>query len=149
MQFKIFTISILDQGEAQDEMNKFLRSHRVVDVEKYFFNSENNGYWSFCIRYLEGGNEQASEKIKKSKVDYKKVLDPEIFDVFSMLRECRKKIADKNAVPVYTIFTNEELSAIAKLEEMTVDNLISIEGIGKKRAEKYGKALIDLYNQMK
>jgi hypothetical protein len=38
-------------------------------------------------------------------VDYKEVLKPEEFEVFSRLREWRKGVAEKEGVPVYTVLT--------------------------------------------
>jgi hypothetical protein len=45
-------------------------------------------------------------------VDYKEVLNEADFAVFSRLRDLRKVIAEKEAVPAYAIFTNEQLAAM-------------------------------------
>ena len=42
--------------------------------------------------------------------DYKQVLKPEEFEVFSRLREWRKGVAEKEGVPVYVVFSNEQLA---------------------------------------
>ena len=34
MQFKIFTIPVVDNGTAIEEMNRFLRSHKVLEAEQ-------------------------------------------------------------------------------------------------------------------
>ena len=36
MQIQIFTIPIYDGGDALNEVNKFLRSHRVAEIQKSF-----------------------------------------------------------------------------------------------------------------
>jgi len=36
MQLKYFTIPAFDSGAANEELNKFLRSHRVLEVEQEF-----------------------------------------------------------------------------------------------------------------
>jgi superfamily II DNA helicase RecQ len=81
-----------------------------------------------------------------SKIDYKELLDEATFKIYSDLRECRKQISEKEAVPVYAVFTNEELANIAKLDVITPSNLMSVKGIGKSKAEKYGTAMLELYH---
>jgi hypothetical protein len=34
MQIKIFTIPVFDGEKLNEEMNKFLRAHTIVDIEK-------------------------------------------------------------------------------------------------------------------
>ena len=76
-----------------------------------------------------------------------KTLDKETFTKFSKLREVRKKIAIENAVSAYIVFTDAELAEIAKMQEITIKKLKTIKGVGDKKAEKYGKQLIENYNQ--
>ena len=59
----------------------------------------------------------------KNKVDYKEILTPEQFAVFARLRELRKEIASREAVPVYTIFTNEQLS---QMVQASPDSMVAL-----------------------
>jgi superfamily II DNA helicase RecQ len=144
MQIQFFHIPVQDSAQATEEMNAFLRSHKIIDIEKHFVAAESNSFWSFCIRYF-AGDAPVTDK-KHSKIDYKEVLDEATFKIYSDLRECRKQISDKEAIPPYAVFTNEELANIAKLETITPSNLLSIKGIGKSKAEKYGITMLDLFN---
>ena len=51
---------------------------------------------------------------KTGRIDYKEVLDEKTFALFSKLREKRKVLAEKDAVPVYSVFTNEQLAQMAQ-----------------------------------
>ena len=42
------------------------------------------------------------------------MLKPEEFEVFSRLRDWRKGVAEKEGVPVYVVFTNEQLAEMVK-----------------------------------
>jgi hypothetical protein len=53
------------------------------------------------------------------KVDYREVLSAQDFAVFSKLREVRKGLAEKEGVPPYTIFTNEQLAAVVRQKVTT------------------------------
>ena len=50
----------------------------------------------------------------RGKVDYREVLSPEQFAAFVKLRALRQAIAKDEAVPVYVIFTNEQLAAMVQ-----------------------------------
>lgn len=143
MQYKIFTISIFDGEILEEEMNKFLRNHKIIEVEKHF--SEAFSAWTFSITYIENAiSANYGKPVKKEKIDYKEVLDEKTFAKFAKLREARKIIANDEGVPAFAVFTNEELAAIAALEDISEKNIASLKDIGEKRAEKYGEQLIQL-----
>jgi superfamily II DNA helicase RecQ len=145
MQIQIFNIPVPASQDETDELNKFLRSHTIIDVEKQLISTGSNAWWTFCIRYLEGDN--STNHIKQErKIDYREVLDESDFKKYSLLRNCRKKIADENGLPLYAVFTNEELADIARLPEISIGKIKSINGIGTKKCEKYGIPLLELYN---
>ena len=53
MQLKVFILPVKSLGEAEGEMNGFLRSHRVLAVKKEFVADGENSFWTFCVEYLE------------------------------------------------------------------------------------------------
>jgi len=140
MQFKIFTIPIGDNGSALDEMNRFLRANKVLDVQNQVVSNANGAYWCFCVRYIEKIYSQNGDS--KTKVDYKQVLDEVTFQKFSRLREIRKKLAADEGIPAFAVFTDEELAGLAKLETITVQNMLTIKGIGDKKVERFAKHFI-------
>jgi superfamily II DNA helicase RecQ len=147
MQIRIFTIPSADSGALQDEMNAFLAGHRVLEIEQKFFQNENGGYWSFCVRYITGGAPpSAGSGYSGRKVDYREILNDRDFAVFSRLRAIRKELAAADGSPAYVVFTDEELAHIARLPEITERTIQSVQGIGEKKAAKYGKPLVEKYN---
>ena len=145
MQYKVFTVPIFDDGTSEEELNRFLRNHKIVEVNKCY--SESASAWTFCVSYV--GNDTSPDnptQSKKEKIDYKEVLDEQTFARFAKLREARKVIANDEALPAYAVFTNEELAQIATLDEIDEHNIASIKGIGDKKTGKYGRRLIELYN---
>jgi superfamily II DNA helicase RecQ len=144
MQIKTFTVPIMLGEQVEEEMNRFLRGHRVVDIASQLVSDGHGSYWCFCIRYLDRASYPPGPE-NQGKVDYRKVLDEPTFKRFALLREVRKELAQEDAVPAFAILTDEELAGVAKLAEPTVANLQSIKGIGEKKAAKYGEKLIDLF----
>lgn len=82
MQIKLFTIPVGDSGAAQDEMNRFLRGNKILEVQNQLISNENGAYWCFCIRYIEKAFVPA--EAHKGKVDFKQILDEATFKEFSM-----------------------------------------------------------------
>ncbi len=148
MQIQIFTIPILDGDEKIVEMNLFLRQNRIVDIQKEFVQGNNTSYWSFCITYILSQIKQQEEKKKSQKIDYRNELDEHIFARFCELRKLRKQIAEEEAIPPFAIFTDAELAEISKIENPSLNSLKKIDGVGEKKAEKYGPRFCELILQL-
>jgi superfamily II DNA helicase RecQ len=82
-------------------------------------------------------------------VDYREVLAEAEFVIFSRLRDLRKAIADKEAVPAYSIFTNEQLAAMVTGKVDSISGMEAIPGIGAARVGKYGEAFLALLKSAK
>lgn len=134
-QYRTFFVPLTDDGEAQEALNAFLRSKRVLGVERVFAQTG----WAFCVEWLEGGREAVRPP---PKVDYREVLTPEQFAVFSRLRTRRKELADRDGVQVYAVMTNEQLAEMVRLGAATPEDLRKIEGVGDARIGKYGAELV-------
>jgi superfamily II DNA helicase RecQ len=144
MQLRLFVLPIKNLAEAEAEMNAFLRSHRVLAVKKESVPDGESSFWTFCVEYLDAATAGPPPLGGKApKVDYKEVLQPEEFEVFSRLREWRKAVAEKEGVPVYVVLSNEQLAGMVRQRVSTKAGLQAIEGVGAARVEKYGAALLE------
>jgi len=142
--FSYFSIPVRDSGAAQAELNAFLASHKVLSVDQRWVEAGANSFWAVSVDYLERGAVYAAAgRIPgRNKIDYKEVLKPEEFVVFARLRDLRKEMAQAEGVPVYTIFTNEQLADIVRAKVTTKAQLDKIEGLGEARVGKYGARLL-------
>ena len=135
MQVSIFTVAPGDTP-ALDDLNRFLRGHRVLTLDREC----PGGVWSFCVTWQPPTGTAGGEPA--TKVDYRQVLDAPTFALFSALREVRKALAEKDNLPPYAVFTNEQLSEVARRRCATTADLGKIDGIGTARVEKYGAAVL-------
>jgi len=71
------------------------------------------------------------------------LLSESEFRVFVQLRELRKELANREAIPVYTVFTNEQLAEMAWRLPKSRAALAEIEGIGEAKMAKYGPAFLE------
>lgn len=145
IQYEFFTICPLLNPEAAENLNTFLRSHKILNVQREFVADSTNSRWYFTVEYLEGkaANEKKSGEGRK-RIDYREVLSPETFALYARLRDWRKQLAEQESVPLYTIFTNKQLAAISSETIATHADLQKVEGVGAARVEKYGDAVIEI-----
>ena len=143
MQYEIFTIPVFGSEEGIEKLNRFLRGHKVVQVDKELIRTGEMSYWSFCVNYLIASSPIETEK--KEKIDYKNVLSEEQFKIFSKLRSCRKIISEKEGYPAYSVFTDAELALMSQADILSPETIVKIDGVGKKRIERFGVALLELY----
>lgn len=148
MEVKFFVIPVPDCDTSAEEINKFLRSVKTLEIKKEFVFSESGSFWTLCVTYLPM---QASPVFYsnscKGKTDYKNILTTDEFEKFTKLRKIRKNIADEDAVPAFAVFTDAELAALSRSLDINIIELGKVEGVGKRKIEKYGKLLIEAYNQ--
>jgi superfamily II DNA helicase RecQ len=139
MKIRIFTIPVLGGEGLVEEMNRFLSSKKIIRTrEKLVKNGSDGMFWSFTIRYIDDINTPERERLQQ-KVDYKTLLSDEEFSRFSVMRVIRKKVAGEDGVPPYAVFTDWELSELSKSENLTMETMREIKGIGEKKLEKYGQ----------
>jgi len=143
LQYASFLLPFHAGSAEQDELNRFLRGHRIVQTRKEPVDSEGASGWAVLVEYLDSPEKSADGQQTRSKVDYKEILNAADFSLFSKLREVRKKLAEENGLPVYAVCTNEQLAEIAKRRPANMTECMQIEGIGQGKADKYVPALLE------
>jgi superfamily II DNA helicase RecQ len=154
MPFKFFVVPVPDGDRAEQELNGFLRTHRVLSVEKRWVENDAAVCWHFCVCYSEPtiavGQVPEGPRptlLNKSKVDYKLILSPEDFTVFDRLRRKRKEISAQESVPVYAVFNNEQLADMVRQRVSSKAALEKLAGVGDARVEKYGDRILEVLTQ--
>ena len=59
------------------------------------------------------------------------------------LKEVRTALAETAGIPVYAVFTNEQLAEIVRQKPTSLAKLQEIKGIGESKARSYGQACMD------
>lgn len=68
-------------------------------------------------------------------------VDPELF---SIIKDLRKKLSKRLEVPPYVIFQDPSLEAIATTYPVTLEELQNIPGVGAGKAKRYGQEFVDV-----
>jgi len=130
-----FLLAVIRQGVIAGYMAKDIENYGVLKVTpagKAFLNSKEK----FKIVEDNDFNEGFGEEMRGSSA-----VDPELF---SILKDLRKKIAKQHSLPPYVIFQDPSLDAMATTYPITLEELQNIPGVGPGKAKRYGKEFIDI-----
>jgi superfamily II DNA helicase RecQ len=145
MSIEVFSINAKGDSVASEGLNQFLRSHRILSVERRLIEDGGQSFWTFAIDFMEEERKAGNNPRKSSvKVDYREILQPDEFDRYLQLRALRKDIAEQQAIPHFTIFTNEQLAGLARLKELTKTSMQGIPGVGEAKTKQYGELFLNL-----
>ena len=145
MQFRKFVLSLGDEGMQEAEMNRFLRSHRVLKVEHQFV--ESDCLWAFLVSYLDGEQKETAPQARRSelkKFDPEKELTKEQLERYKKYAEVRLALSRKYSVSAFMVFTNRELGELSKFESLGVDELRKMDGVGEARISQYGMEFLTM-----
>jgi ATP-dependent DNA helicase RecQ len=72
--------------------------------------------------------------------------EPDVYDaaLYERLRKWRTETARAMGKPPYVVLTNKMLKALAGAKPSTLTEVAAIKGIGPRRLERYGQAVLDL-----
>lgn len=142
-------------GSGSDEEEKtwnavirqaLIAGYLVKDVENYGLlkiTKEGLGFLenpkSFMIVEDKEFDEDESEGMMRGGGTF--AVDPELY---SMLKDLRKKISKQMQLPPYVIFQDPSLEAMATTYPVTMEELQNITGVGAGKAKRYGQEFIDL-----
>jgi ATP-dependent DNA helicase RecQ len=82
---------------------------------------------------------------RRSAVEF---ADPDTEARFLALRELRSRLAREQNVPAYVIFHDSTLAAIAEADPQDLDELGEIAGLGARKLERYGEAVLDALGEL-
>ena len=137
MQIKLFTMPVFGGEQVEEEVNKFLRSHRVLQLERHFV-ADQGGYWAMLVEYT-GGDPiaEAPPQGRRERKDVSVDMSDEVKERFNLYRDVRKELAGQRGIPPYLVFTNEELAILAHLPVVNEETIKGIKGIGPQRLKDY------------
>ena len=68
-------------------------------------------------------------------------------ELFSMLKDLRKKVAKQHGLPPFVIFQDPSLEDMCTNYPITLEELANIQGVGAGKAQKYGKEFVEVIKQ--
>lgn len=146
MNYRVFSLPAFGDEAAELSLNEFLARHKIIQVDRQFIEQGGLSYWSLCVGY-QSQSVSTSVPAKKARVDYKEVLNEEEFAIYAALRELRKQQAEKDGIPVFGVFTNEQLAIMVQKKIKNAAQLKSINGVGDSKLTRYGEVFLKELNR--
>jgi ATP-dependent DNA helicase RecQ len=149
--YKHHKLEIFGQGEEKDERfwNMVVRQGLIAkylakDIENYGLLKLTPKGMEFLERptsfqmtedhdYSDAAEEESGFGAKTAAVDE---------ELFSILKDLRKKISKQKDVPPFVIFQDPSLEDMAIQYPITIDELQNISGVGAGKAQRYGEEFI-------
>jgi len=97
------------------------------------------------LRQVQAGKPKAAAKRSAAPgVGHAAGLDPAAARLWERLREWRAAIAKEHGVPAYVVFHDATLAELARARPQSEAALGQISGVGQRKLERYGAALLEL-----
>lgn len=109
---------------------------KVTPSGKRFLNNPK----AFSI-YVECEDDDSDDEVELKGVGACAAADEELY---SMLKDLRRKVANRHNLPPYVIFQEPSLEAMATTYPITIEELQNVPGVGAGKAKRYGEEFIDL-----
>ena len=127
-------------------MTSFTLQHNIITTSREFVQDGQNSFWAYDLEYATPQKTSVSSPAEatRPKVDYRETLSEQDFAKFSKCRDLRKECAHNEGLPVYAIFTNEQLAQMVQQKVTTRAGLGALEGVGKAKLDKYATLFLPI-----
>lgn len=142
MKVKVLKIRIDDRFQITDEaiVNDYLSRFEIVNMNAKLVADEIT-YWSVLIYY---NNKKNTVISSKNTVNSESELSEQEKIIYNKLKDWRADKAREAQLPAYIIFHNSHLMSIARHKPCTLDDLENVNGIEKRKVEKFGIEIIEV-----
>ena len=89
------------------------------------------------------GQEKVYQAVPQPEME-KAPAAPELFD---HLRHLRKEIATREHVPPYVVFSDATLRDMCRVQPQSLDEMLTVKGIGEQKLRKYGQEFLECLQQ--
>lgn len=108
---------------------------KVTDAARKFLDNPKS------FKIVEDNDFASDDEIEPIKSGGSCAADPELY---SILKDLRKKVAKKLELPPYVIFQDPSLEAMATTYPISIEELQNIPGVGAGKAKRYGAEFVSL-----
>ena len=131
------------QGEDERTWNAVIRQALIAgyigkDIENYGLLKVTKAGHAFLKNVKDVDFDEVEEEVPM-KGGASCAVDPELY---SILKDLRKKIAKRLELPPYVIFQDPSLEAMATTYPITIEELQNIPGVGAGKAKRYGEEFV-------
>ncbi len=139
-QYRTFKVGITEK--SAEELNRFLRTHTIVSIEKNIVLDGESSFYIFLVEYQSEVSGNGYER--KQKKDWSEGLNEKQMAAYVEIKEYRNGVAKNDGVPPFALFGNEIVAKMTKLESFSKGALKTINGFGDAKLSKYGDTILEI-----
>ncbi|WP_419870647.1 DNA helicase RecQ [Chryseobacterium sp. CT-SW4] len=134
--------TILRQGTVQNFLQKDIETYGVLKIAEKGYEVLNDQFKGDFLIAEDREFDLSQVKAESDQIQMQSGggLDQ---NLFTQLKELRKKVAKKWGIPPYTVFMDPSLEDMTVQYPITVEEITKIYGVGEGKAKKYGKEFAD------
>lgn len=138
-----FWNAVIRQALVEHLLVKDIENYGILKITEKGKDFMQNPYSVMLAKDHDYGNLDADEEDFYSPAEQRGGSSADT-NLFSMLKDLRKKISKKEDLPPFVIFQDTSLEDMAIQYPVNHDELKNITGVGEGKAQKYGKPFIEL-----
>ena len=94
----------MNPGASEQELTGFLATHKVMSIERKLIDEGVNSLWAICVDFRNHATRDGFSRsiLSRRRVDYKAILPPQEFAIYTQRRDLRKEwagIREKSSNP--------------------------------------------------
>ena len=133
-----------DNKAIGDDLTKNIDTiEELLEVKLLYFNGLTNDFSTKNLLELRVksvfNTKEKPKKLRKTVIDGTTNVE-----LFELLRILRNNIAQENDLVHFQVFTQKALYEMCETLPLTIKELLKVNGMGKTRVEKYGKAILEV-----
>ncbi len=136
---KFYWMALIRQVLIKGLLKKDIETYGVIKLTaegKAFLESPSSFMMSEDHIYTEEEQNKAAQQNKAASATDEQLM--------KMLKDLRKKVAQKKDVPPYVVFQDPSLEDMASKYPISIEELGNIHGVGEGKAKKFGKEFVSL-----
>lgn len=136
---KFYWMALIRQVLIKGLLKKDIETYGVIKLTaegKDFLESPSSFMMSEDHIYTEEEQNKAAQQNKTASATDEQLM--------KMLKDLRKKVAQKKEVPPYVVFQDPSLEDMASKYPISIEELGNIHGVGEGKAKKFGKEFVSL-----
>ena len=138
--FKTFGFTTDNKAIDKDLTNNSIKIEDLLEAKTFLLKNLTEGFSTTKVLELRAKSVFVTEKVPKKPV----ITGTSNVGLFEELRALRNKIAQENDLIHYHVFTQKSLYAMCEILPLSEKALLEINGMGKSRVKKYGKAILEV-----
>ena len=136
-QKEAFWMALIRQANVAGYITKDIETYGVIRKTQ-----KAKDYLNNPVSFMMTEDHSYNTITKTTSVNTKEVVNDK--DLKSLLLQLRKKVADQNEVPPYTVFQENSINDMTLKYPFTMEELINVHGVGEGKAKRYGKIFLTL-----